>query len=382
MRGKAGLAALALLGSLALRAQDDGFAPRAQGNAAVRAQGDGGAAARAVVLIVVDGVRWQEVFNGADSALLTRRPGGVNDTLAIRREFWRPTATERRSALFPFLWGTVATRGVIWGNVTEGSDAHVTNGLKFSYPGYNEMLVGVPDQKIDKNEYGPNPNVTVFEWLRMRKGFKGRVAAFGTWSVFNDIFNPKQSGVFVHAGWDPPPGRVKGATERTIDRLYRTTIRYWDDNTYDAFMQSVLLDYVKAKRPRVLFVGYGETDEWAHARRYDLTLRSAQRADDLIAELWRTMQAMPEYRDRTTFIVTTDHGRGSGDKWTDHGRDVEGAEQVWIAMVGPGAPKLGAVKGGTAVTQSQIAATVASLLGENYFKSEPRAAPPLIGTRP
>lgn len=350
----------------------------AQRPLAVRAQG----AAGAVVLIVVDGVRWQEVFTGADSTLLTKRPGGVSDTLAIRRDFWRPTADERRRTLFPFLWGPVASRGVIWGNFAGGSDAHVTNGMKFSYPGYNEMLVGVADRKIDRNDYGPNPNVTVFEWLRSRKGFAGKVAAFGTWSTFTEIFNPKQSNVFVHAGWDPPPGRVAGAAERTIDRLYRTTVRYWDDNAFDALMQSAMLDYIKAKRPRVLFVGYGETDEWAHARRYDLVLRSALRADEFIAELWRAMQAIPEYRDRTTFIITTDHGRGTGDTWTDHGKDVGGSEQVWIAMVGPGAPKLGEVKGGVAVTQSQIAATVASLLGENYAKSEPRAAPPLVGGRP
>ncbi|MFI5310397.1 MAG: alkaline phosphatase family protein [Gemmatimonadales bacterium] len=373
-----------MLGSFALRAQDDGFALRAQDDGfAPRSQSQGvSGAAGAVVLIVLDGMRWQEVFGGADSALVGKALGGVNDTLALRKDFWRPTADARRSALFPFLWGTVAARGAIWGNFAAGSDAHVTNGFKFSYPGYNEMLVGVADKKIDKNAYGPNPNVTVFEWMRSRKGFAGRVAAFGTWETFADIFNGKQSSIFVHAGWEPPPGRLKGAPERTIDRLYRTTIRYWDDLAFDALMQPVVLDYVKLKKPRVLFVGYGETDEWAHERRYDLTLRSAHNADEFIAELWRTMQAMPEYRDRTTFIITTDHGRGSGAKWTDHGKDVDGAEQVWIAMLGPGTPKLGEVKGGAPVTQSQIAATIASLLGENYSKSEPRAAPPLVGARP
>jgi hypothetical protein len=366
VRHRARVTALALLacasvGAGALRAQDR---------------------ANAVVLIVTDGLRWQEVFSGADSALISKRSGGVNDTVALRADFWRPTAEARRSTLLPFLWGTVATRGTIWGNFAAGSDAHVTNGFKFSYPGYNEMLVGVADRKIDRNDYGPNPNVTVFEWLRSRKGFAGRVAAFGTWSTFTDIFNVKNSGIFVHAGWQPPPGRVKGAPERTIDRLYRTTIRYWDDNAYDALMQAVVLEYVKAKKPRVLFVGYGETDEWAHARRYDLTLRSAQRADEFVSELWRTMQAIPEYKDRTTFIVTTDHGRGSDARWTDHGKDVDGAEQVWIAMLGPGAPRLGEVRSGSPVTQSQIAATIASLLGEDYSKSEPRAAPPLVRARP
>ena len=342
-----------------------------------RAQGQ----ASAVVLIVTDGLRWQEVFSGADSALLTKRAGGVNDSTATRKEFWRPTAEERRSTLMPFLWGTVAAHGTIWGNFAEGSDAHVTNGFKFSYPGYNEMLVGVADSKVDRNDYGPNPNATVFEWLRSRKGFAGRVAAFGTWNTFSDIFNAKNSGLFVHAGWQPPPGRVKGAPERTIDRLYRTTIRYWDDLAFDALMQSVVIDYVKSRRPRLLFVGYGETDEWAHERRYDLTLRSAQNADGFIAELWHTMQAIPEYKDRTTFIITTDHGRGSGERWTDHGKDVDGAEQVWIGMLGPGAPQLGEVKHAAPVTQSQIAATIATLLGEDYHRSEPRAAAPLAGAR-
>ena len=334
--------------------------------------------ARNVVLVAIDGLRWQEVFNGADSALLSRRAGGVQDTTGTRKTFWRPDVEARRRALMPFLWGTVAARGAIWGNLAQGSDAHVTNGLNFSYPGYNEMLVGVADAKVDRNDYGPNPNATVFEWLNSRRTLRRRVAAFGTWSTIADIFNRANSGVFVHAGWEPPPGRVKGAPERTLDRLYRTTIRYWDDNTFDALTQAAALDYVKAKKPRVLFVGFGETDEWAHGRRYDLFLRATQRADEFVAELWRTMQAVPEYRDRTTFIITTDHGRGHGAEWTDHGKDVAGAGQIWIAMLGPGTPALGEVTQGSPVTQSQIATTVATLLGEDYKRSEPRAAPPLV----
>ncbi len=77
-------------------------------------------------------------------------------------------------------------------------------------------------------------------------------------------------------------------------------------------MQIPLLDYVRAEHPRALFVGYGETDDWAHAGRYDLVLKSAHQFDAFVKQLWDTMQAMPEYHDQTTFIVTTDHGRGGG----------------------------------------------------------------------
>jgi len=91
--------------------------------------------------------------------------------------------------LFPFIWGTVATRGQIFGNRTQGSDAHVTNGRAFSYPGYNEMSVGFPNPAITSNEFGPNPNVSVFEWLNGSPDLAGHVAIYGTWHNYYDIFN-------------------------------------------------------------------------------------------------------------------------------------------------------------------------------------------------
>lgn len=99
---------------------------------------------KSVVLIVLDGLRWQEVFDGPDSALMDEKHGGVEDVPALRKEFCRNTPEEARQAVFPFLWGTVAQQGIIFGNQHKGSVAQVTNGFKFSYPGYNEMLTGSP----------------------------------------------------------------------------------------------------------------------------------------------------------------------------------------------------------------------------------------------
>ena len=339
------------------------------------------APAHAVVLIAIDGLRWQEFFTGADTALISRKMGGVADTAGLRKEFWRADPRARRRIIFPFLWDSIAAHGSIWGSPDAGSDARTTNGKKFSYPGYNEMLTGRADSRIDKNDYGPNPNLTVFEWLAAMPAFKGRVSAFATWGAFRDIFNVQRAGHPVFAGWEPPPTRTVGTNDPTLDRLYRTTTRLWGDNAFDALMQAALLDHVKVKKPRLLFVGYGETDEWAHDRRYDLTLRSAQSTDAYITELWQTMQAIPEYRGRTTFIILTDHGRGEGTKWTDHGEDVDGADQIWIAAMGAGIPATGEVRG-SRVTQAQIAATVASLLGEDFAKFEPRAARALLSRTP
>src|SRR5271167_627472 len=121
-------------------------------------QGSSTLKTRTVVLIVSDGLRWQEIFTGADPTLLNEKDGGIwDDVNRLRRDYWRDDVSERRSALFPFLWGVVTKRGQIFGNQAKGSVARVTNGLAFSYPGYNEMLSGHPDPRIDSNEFGVNP---------------------------------------------------------------------------------------------------------------------------------------------------------------------------------------------------------------------------------
>jgi hypothetical protein len=86
---------------------------------------------------------------------------------------------------------------------------------------------------------------------------------------------------------------------------------------------------------------------------------------------------MPRYRNNTTLLITTDHGRGTTPAdWTDHGRDVPAAEDTWMAAIGPRVPPLG-IREGVTVTASQLAATIAALLGEDFRAAVPSAAPPL-----
>jgi hypothetical protein len=334
-----------------------------------------------VVVIVTDGLRWQEVFRGAETALVSEKPGGVEDVPATKRAFWRETETEKRQALLPFLWTVVAKNGQIYGNRDAGSFSQVTNGYKFSYPGYNEIVTGAPDPRIDKNEFGKNPNVSVFEWLDASPELHGRVGVVAGWDVFADIFNRERSRLDMRVGWETPYAPAADPRQELINRLYRTITHEFSDMPWDGLLQETLLDYVAAKKPRLLFVGYGETDEWAHNGRYDLVLQSAHNVDGFIRELWTAMQAMPEYKDKTTFLITTDHGRGDGpENWKHHDWNVEGAENMWIAVLGPDTPPLGERKNAPRVTQGQIAATAAALLGKDWRAENPKAAPPLAET--
>ena len=334
---------------------------------------------RNVVLIVADGLRWQEVFTGADPSLLNSESGGIWGTPErLKHEFWRDNIDERRKALFPFLWNIVATQGQIIGNQTKGSIARVTNGKAFSFPGYNEMLTGSPDPRIDSNEFGPNPNLTVFEWLNKQPEYHDKVAVFATWSTFKDIFNTGRSHLRIQVGWDLPYRGTLSPNQQLINNLYLHTTKLDEEDVYDSLQQVPLLDYIRAKQPKVLFVGYGEADNWAHSGRYDLVLHSAQDIDHFIEQLWTTMQSIPAYRDQTTFIITADHGRGSGlTEWKDHGADQKGSENIWIAVIGPDTPPLGERSNIDPVTQSQIAATLACFLGKDYHQDVPAAAPQL-----
>ncbi|HVP32513.1 MAG TPA: alkaline phosphatase family protein [Steroidobacteraceae bacterium] len=342
---------------------------------------------RNVVLIVSDGLRWQEIFTGADPTLLNQKNGGIWAKEAdLRREYWRDDVNERRKVLFPFIWGTVAARGQIFGNQLKGSVARVTNTFWFSYPGYNEMLSGHADPRVNSNHFGPNPNVTVFEWLNGLPDFKGQVAAFASWGTFKDIFNVDRSHLPVHCGQDVPYKGEVGPREAVVNELAETTTSLEDGVVYDSFVQIPLLDSFAHAQPRVLFVGYGETDDWGHMGRYDLLLQAAHSFDHYVEQLWNTLQSLPAYRDRTTFILTADHGRGSGPvEWKSHGAAEQGSGNIWIAVMGPDTAPRGERTRTPEVHQAQIAATVAALLGKDYRRAAPEAAPPigdvLAGTR-
>ncbi len=124
---------------------------------------------------------------------------------------------------------------------------------------------------------------------------------------------------------------------------------------------------MQKNHPKVLYLGLGETDEFAHEGDYDTYLQKIHQADAMIAELWYAVQTDPFYKNNTTFIITTDHGRGSKcNNWTTHGFWVKGSGQTWLAMLGAGVSPEGEVKQKQQVYQKQIAATVAALLGLQY----------------
>lgn len=339
-----------------------------------------GRSRRNVVLVTLDGVRTQEIFGGLDVDLLRSRLGKgkplADDPLYLRYGAGTPQA--RREKLMPFLWGTLLREhGSIAGNAALGSRVQVGNTMRFSYPGYAELLTGrARDGAIDSNDHIQNPFPTVLEFVRERlKLPRGQVAAFGSWDRFEVIPEHRPGSIFVNAGFmaykSPDPG------VRRLDAMQDKALA-WTEERFDAFTEAFALDYLRREGPRLLYVGLGDTDEWAHAGNYELVLRALHDTDDFLRELWTWLQSQPRYRGNTTLIVTTDHGRGRGKDWTDHGAGVEGAQDIWIAIAGPDDARRGEWRDAPPLRQGQVAATVARVFGLDFSAQEPEAYPAIL----
>jgi arylsulfatase A-like enzyme len=156
-------------------------------------------------------------------------------------------------------------------------------------------------------------------------------------------------------------------------------VRELDDVRDDAYTFRVAMEALPRTRPRVLLLSLG-VDDYAHRGRYDQYLHASHQFDANLKELWETLQAHPQYRDTTTLIIATDHGRGHTPRdWRDHNADTPGSDEIWLAVIGPDTPRLGERADASEATLGQVAATIAALLGEitPFRESVPQAAPPI-----
>jgi hypothetical protein len=324
-----------------------------------------------VILITADGLRWQDLFTGMDP-MLRDKAGTLKDSL------WKDTSEERRLALMPFFWGKLASRGVVLGNVNKNSSVKVSNGFRVSYPGYSEILTGrSQDEVIRGNDKIQNPTETVLEFVRDKlKLQQKQVALFASWETFRFIGEKQPGSIFINAGYQDATGSDR---MRELSRLQSEALTPWDSVRHDYVTLQMALDHLRRERPRMMYISFGETDDWAHDRRYDRVLAAIQYFDEAIRQVYEFVESSPEYRGKTSIVITSDHGRGSTlEDWHGHGSKVSGAEQIWMAVIGPDTQARGEVSNSTPVLQRDIAPTILKLFGlkpEEYAGAAGHAIP-------
>ena len=336
---------------------------------------------RNLILITLDGARTQEIFGGLDVEVLRaglKKDEQLEDTRAYKR-YWADTPEARRAKVMPFFWTEwMPAHGSIAGNRAAGSRFGITNTHRFSYPGYAEILTGeAHDAVIDSNDNRRYPFPTLLDVLKRRLTLsRDRVAAFGSWETFRWITSSEEDAFVVNAGYQ------EFASDRPdvqqLSRAQFETQTPWDSVRNDMYSFRLAMAHLGTARPRALYLALGETDDWAHGERYDRVLQTLERTDAWFKELWTWLQADPQYRDNTAILITVDHGRGrTPADWGTHGEKVDGAQETWLAAIGPDWPRRGMWTNAPEAFTNQIAATAAKALGVNLQADIPNAGAPI-----
>lgn len=338
---------------------------------------------RNVILITVDGLRVEELFQGVDPKVLSDNAiSGVEyeeEVTRVRDAYARRTPAESREALMPFFWKTLVPQGVIVGNRELGSRAQVKNKEWFSAPGYAELLTGEPHAEITRNDLIRYPHRTVLEFAQenLRLGYTD-VAVVGSWEGFATLSASRAGTFFSNTGHEAMPPRYATPKMDAVTEIQSEIMTLWPESRSDAVTLTVALEYLRTQQPRLLYLALDDSDSWAHQRRYDRYLDYMNVFDRQLSRLWQLLQGLDAYRDRTTLIITTDHGRGSRPAdWIEHGAGIEGSQDIWIAVIGPDTPDRGELTQHAPVSQSDVAATIARCFGLDFRKFNPNAGPPL-----
>ncbi|HEX5154910.1 MAG TPA: hypothetical protein VFW07_25870 [Parafilimonas sp.] len=327
-----------------------------------------------LIVVLMDGYRWKELFGGADSMLLFDKKYTSQDSLWLMKKYWANDAVTRREKLMPFVWGTIAKQGVLMGNRNLGNEVYVKNKYWFSYPGRSETFCGYYDSAVNSNEYPDNPNENVFEFINKQQGYNNKVVTFASWNALGRIFNRNRNKMLVNLYGEDVTGNNLTPLQKEMNTMqhYITDI-FGNSERPDAMTYIMAKAYMMAEHPQVLYFDLGDTDEFAHEGHYDLYLDAAYKTDMMLKELWDYIQQDSFYKDQTTLLLIADHGRGYNSEWTSHGSEIMHSNETYFVGMGTGIPALGEVNTKETIYQEAFAQTFANLLGLKFTANHPVA---------
>lgn len=304
-----------------------------------------------VILVTLDGVRPKEFFGHADPTLCGEAPARGT-----------PECT-RQGYLFDRTLADHATRGFLWGAPESNTEANAANAALLSLPAYQTIFTGAPTACADNN----CPRVaseTLGERL-VREGHFARddAAFFASWEAMPRAVERAPGATLCNAGFAPASDPAANQGELTaINERQLADRPPWQGARGDWWTMVHALRHLRDHRPRFLYIGLNDADEWAHRGDYRQYLGSLRLYDEWIGRLLTMLDGMGDYGQRATVFLTTDHGRGDGARWRDHGPDTPEARAVFLLAIPPGDPARRTVRT-RAVTHLDLRPTVEAIFG-------------------
>lgn len=325
-----------------------------------------------IVFISIDGYRWQELFRGADSSILKTTKFVKQDSANIAQKYWAETSEKRREKLMPFFWNIVAKQGQLYGNRDLGNKVNVRNKYWFSYPGRSETICGYYDPAINSNSYPNNPNENVLEFINKQKGYENKVVTVAGWDAVSNIVNRDRNHMPLINPFENTQGPDLTEAQKLANELQNYLPNYFGKSVrWDMANYAIAKTYIMANHPKFTYIDFVDPDDLGHAGQYDYYLDAAHYLDEMIGNLWKTLQEDPFYRDKTTLVICPDHGRGVDLLWTGHGSGAPHSDETWLVVIGPDTPSSGEIKLEGQIYQDQIANTMAKLLGFDFVANHP-----------
>lgn len=317
-----------------------------------------------LIVITVDGLRWQEIF-------------GVEDV---------------------FDRNYLTTVGDLYGDRNQGNLVNVANSTQISYPGYHELFTGNTSVIIN-NAPTLNPHETVFEFINEQSGFENKdVQVVGLWTRMREVFR-----VALPSSIFPVLTPAQLDTENRVIDIMPYLLSTADIDIYTEAFEEVktealsmasslnspagdiegeLLLYLIGKKslekinPRVMYMQFSATDSEAHAGRWDGYINSAKNNGIFIKNLVNFVNTHPNYAGKTTILITTDHGRGTTN-WVAHGGNISGSDQTWFVMINPTTITNGGgiVNSPKQYFTKEMSQTMANILGLTYVADHEIAEP-------
>lgn len=265
-----------------------------------------------VILVTLDGVRWNEVFIGPDPELAP------------------PDPQSKPGSLFPFLTTELKTEGFLTGDLRRGEQASASTPTFISLPAYQSIMAGAL-QDCRSNSCGRIKVETLAERLVRESGFqKKQVATIASWSRIALAVEHTENTTFVNAGPDPLFDSDGDPQLTQLNKDQAAELPPWGDARADRFTFAQAIRYLKKHQPRFLFISLNDADEWAHKGNYPNYLSTLKQYDLWLKTLVSTLDGLGSYGKSTTLLVTTDHGRGEKKEWNDHGSGYPTSKDIWF----------------------------------------------------
>lgn len=99
-----------------------------------------------------------------------------------------------------------------------------------------------------------------------------------------------------------------------------------------------LISNLNTAQPVLTIVNFKDPDYYAHQSDWSNYLRAIRKTDQLVGQIWKYIQNDAHYKDKTTLIVTNDHGRhidGTSTGYAGHGDNCDGCQHIEFFALSP-----------------------------------------------